>query len=87
VVTVALNLLVCTLVPTSYLWHCATEAHQPCIGLDTPDQGADQRPNLVEINLTIVRRNPVKKLNGQTDRYFSSVAPGHQIIYINENLE
>ena len=38
-----------------YIWHCATGAHQPCIGLGAPDQSASQRPSwpsgqLVEIN-------------------------------------
>jgi hypothetical protein len=46
VVTVAVNLILCVLAPTSYLWRCRTWAHQPChIGLDAPDQGVDQGPS------------------------------------------
>ena len=38
-----------------YIWHCATGAHQPSIGLGVPDQDASQGPSsplgqLVEIN-------------------------------------
>jgi hypothetical protein len=46
-VVVVVNLIPCVLAPTSYLWRCATGAHQPChIGLDAPDQGVDQGPSL-----------------------------------------
>jgi hypothetical protein len=43
---VTVNLILYVLAPTSYLWRCATGAHQPChIGLDAPDQGVDQGPS------------------------------------------
>ena len=42
-----------------YIWHCATGAHQPSIGLGVPDQDASQGPSLslgqlVEINTNIL---------------------------------
>ena len=42
-----------------YIWHCATGAHQPYIGLGVPDQDASQGPSLslgqlVEINTNIL---------------------------------
>jgi hypothetical protein len=40
----AVNLVSRVVVPTSYLWRCATGAHQPPIGLGSPDQGAVKGP-------------------------------------------
>jgi hypothetical protein len=42
----AVNLVSRAVVPTSPLLHCATGAHQPVIGLDSPDQGARSRTRL-----------------------------------------
>jgi hypothetical protein len=36
VVAVAVNLTLCALAPTSYLWRCATGAHQPSMGWAPP---------------------------------------------------
>jgi hypothetical protein len=34
------NLVSRAVVPTCYLWRCATGARQPSVGLGSPDQGA-----------------------------------------------
>jgi hypothetical protein len=36
VAVAAVNLVLCALAPTSYLWHCATGAHQPSMGWAPP---------------------------------------------------
>ena len=52
-----------------YIWHCATGAHQPSIGLGVPDQDASQGPSsplgqLVEINTNkMVYLRPIGKRN------------------------
>jgi hypothetical protein len=43
-VAAVVNLILCALAPTSYLWCCATGAHQPVQRLDTPDQGTIEVP-------------------------------------------
>jgi hypothetical protein len=45
-VTAVVNLMICALILTSYLWRCVTGAHQPCHWAGRPQSGRGQGVHL-----------------------------------------